>query len=199
MRTVKIWSDRPSSDQLSEIVNLLDAGGVIIYPTDTVYALGCDALNTKAVERICRLKGLNPAKNHLSIVCADISGAAEYARIDNSGFRLLKEYTPGAFTFLFKALSTLPKAFKGRKEVGVRIPACDTARMIVERLGRPLLTTSINLDDDDYVQNPELIAEAYEGRADMLVDGGDGGTELSTIVDMTSGSPKILRQGKGEL
>ena len=199
MDTIKIWSDNPSDSQLAEIVSVLKGGGVIIYPTDTVYALGCDALNPKAVEAICRIKGLNPAKNNLSIVCADISQAAEYARIDNAVYKLMKENTPGPVTFLLKALNSLPKAFKGRKIVGVRIPDCQTARAIVQKLEQPLLTTSIALDDDDYSQNPELIAEAYEGRAELMVDGGEGQTELSTIVDCTGREPEIIREGKGHI
>ncbi|MDE6243680.1 MAG: threonylcarbamoyl-AMP synthase, partial [Muribaculaceae bacterium] len=181
MDTIKIWSDNPSDSQLAEIASVLQGGGVIIYPTDTVYALGCDALNPKAVEAICRIKGLNPAKNNLSIVCADISQAAEYARIDNAVYKLMKENTPGPVTFLLKALNSLPKAFKGRKIVGVRIPDCQTARAIVQKLGQPLLTTSIALDDDDYSQNPELIGEAYESRAEVLFDGGEGQTKLTTV------------------
>ena len=199
MDTIKIWSDNPSDSQLAEIVSVLQGGGVIIYPTDTVYALGCDALNPKAVEAICRIKGLNPAKNNLSIVCADISQAAEYARIDNAVYKLMKENTHGPVTFLLKALNSLPKAFKGRKSVGVRIPDCQTARAIVQKLEQPLLTTSIALDDDDYSQNPELIAEAYEGMAELMVDGGEGQTELSTIVDCTGREPEIIREGKGQI
>lgn len=199
MLTVKIWNDKPSENQLAEIANILDEGGIIIYPTDTVYALGCDALNPKAVEEICRIKGINPQKNNLSIVCSDISQAAEYARIDNTGFRLMKEYMPGPYTFIFRALSVLPKAFKGRKTVGIRIPALATDREIVRRLGRPLMTTSIALDEEDYSINPELIGEAYAGKAQLLVDGGDGATELSTIVDCTGSQPEVVREGKGEL
>lgn len=199
MRSIRIWNDSPSYQQLREITSVLDNGGVIIYPTDTVYALACDALNIKAVERICRIKNINPAKHNLSIVCSDISQASEYVRIDNAAYRILRECTPGPFTFLLKTLGSLPKAFRGRKIVGVRIPDSITARAIVDDLGRPLMTSSIETDDNDYLCNPALISERYEGKVDLLVDGGGGGTELSTIVDLTANEPEILRQGKGVL
>lgn len=199
MRTIKIWNDNPSESQISEIVKVTEAGGIVLYPTDTVYALGCDALNVKAVETICRIKGINPAKNNLSIVCDDISRASEYVRIDDAGFRLMRDYTPGAVTFLFKALKTLPKAFKGRKTVGVRVPDNAVARAIVKRLGSPLLTASVEHEDEDLMRNPDLLAEHYEGKADLLVDGGDGGIEVSTIVDCTGAEPEIVRSGKREV
>lgn len=171
----------------------------MIYPTDTLYAIGCDALNVKAVERICRLKGINPEKTNLAIVCASISQAAEYARIDNKCYKLMRDNTPGPFTFLFRSASTLHRAFKGRKIVGIRIPDNRLDISIVERLDKPLLTTSVEFDDTDYTINPGLIAEAYEGRIDLLIDGGEGGTDPSTIVDCTGADPLIVRQGKGEL
>lgn len=198
MRTIKIWNDNPSESQISDIVKVIANGGIVLYPTDTVYALGCDALNAKAVEEICRIKGINPAKNHLAIVCDDISRASEYARIDDAGFRLMRDYTPGAVTFLFRALNTLPKAFKGRKTVGVRIPDNAVARAIVAHMGRPLLTASV-AHDDDIMRNPELLAEQYEGKASLLVDGGDGGTEVSTIVNCTGIHPEIARAGKTDV
>lgn len=198
MKRIKIWSDNPSDKQLREISAALKAGEIIIYPTDTLYAIGCDALNVKAIDRICSLKGINPAKSHLSIICADISMAAEYCRIDNKGFRILKEYTPGPFTFLFPTLSTLPKAFKGRKTVGIRIPEGKTAREIAAALGNPLLSTSIEFDENDYAINADLIAENYENNADIFLDAGDGDVIPSTIVDMTSSEPEIIREGKGE-
>lgn len=196
MHTIRIWSDTPSDEQLDRIATELETGNVIIYPTDTVYALGCDALNSKAVEVLCRIKGLNPVKHHLSIVCRDISQAAQYARIDNAVYKLMRDYTPGPVTFLLKALSSLPRAYKGRKVVGIRIPDSATARAIVHRLGRPLLTTSIPVDDADYACNPELIAEKYDGRVPLLVDSGEGDTEHSTIVDCTGTAIKVVREGK---
>lgn len=201
MEIIKIWNDRPSDEQAREIAEEIEAGKLVIMPTDSVYAIVCDALNQKAIADLCRLKGLNPEKNHLSIMCADISMAAEYAHIDDEGYRMLKEYTPGPYTFLFRAGRNLPKAFKGRKVVGVRIPDLSTPVEVIKALGHPLLTTSIEFEDSDHAREPELIAETYghTGVA-LLVDGGDGGEELSTIVDYTdSASPTVIREGKGEI
>ncbi|MDE5881573.1 MAG: threonylcarbamoyl-AMP synthase [Muribaculaceae bacterium] len=198
MRTIKIWNDEASAKQLDQICRDLEGGNIIIMPTDTLYAIACDALNPKAIERICRMKGINPDKTNLSIICSDISMAAEYARFDNNAFRLLRDYTPGPFTFLFKSAPTLPKAFKGRKVVGIRIPDNKLCRDIAERLGHPLLTTSIEYDDEDYAVNPELIAEAYDNQVDLFLEGRDGDTTPSTIVDCTGTEPEIVRQGKGE-
>jgi tRNA threonylcarbamoyl adenosine modification protein (Sua5/YciO/YrdC/YwlC family) len=199
MKTIKIWNEEASDRQLSEICRDLEAGQIMILPTDTLYGIACDALNPKAIERICRLKGINPEKTNLSILCSDISMAAEYARFDNYAFRLLKENTPGPFTFLFKSAPTLPKAFKGRKIVGVRIPDNRLCRDIVARLGHPILSTSIEFDHTDYAISPGLIAEAYDNRVDFFLEGEDGGTEPSTIVDCTGREAEIIRQGKGEL
>lgn len=199
MKTIKIWSDSPSERQLDEIASLLEQGQIMIWPTDTLYGIACDALNVKAIDRICRIKGLNPDKTHLSIVAADIAQAAEYAKFDNKVFRLLKEHTPGPFTFLCRAASSLPKAFKGRKTVGVRIPDCVTSRSIAARLGRPILTTSIEYDDEDFAISPTLIAEKYSDRVDLFIEGEDGRTLPSTTVDCTTDEFTILRQGAGEL
>ena len=199
MKILKIWNDSPSDRQAEEIAAALQAGEIIVYPTDTLYALGCDALNPKAVDRLCSIKHINPEKIHLSVICHDISMAAEYARIDNKAFRLIKDNTPGPFTFLLKALSSLPRAFKGRKVVGIRIPDCLTDRMIAQKLGHPILTSSIEYDDEDYAINPGLIRERYENQADLFVEGDDGSTEPSTIIDLSEGMPEIIRQGKGFL
>ena len=182
MKTIKIWNGNISDRQLNEIAARLDAGELVILPTDTAYAVTCDALNIKSIDRICRMKGINPDKTNLSILCSDISMAAEYCRISNSHFRMLKENTPGPFTFIFRSASSLPKAFKGRKTVGIRIPDNRLTLAVVERFGRPLLTTTIEYADEDYAVNPELISESYEGRADMMVEGGNGSTDVSTIV-----------------
>lgn len=198
MKTIKIWDNEASSRQLDEICRELEAGNIMIMPTDTLYAIACDALNTKAIERICRMKGINPDKTNLSIICSDISMAAEYARFDNKGFRLLRDYTPGPFTFLFKSAPTLPKAFKGRKVVGIRIPDNKLCRDIAERLGHPLLTTSIEYEDTDYATHPGLIAEAYDGMVDIFLEGEEGDVTPSTIVDCTGPEPEIVRNGKGE-
>ena len=199
MKTIKIWNDSPSERQLDEIASLLNEGQVMIWPTDTLYGIACDALNVKAIDRICRLKGLNPEKAHLSIVASDIAQAAEYAKFDNKVFRLLKVNTPGPFTFLCRAASSLPRAFKGRKTVGVRIPDCLTARSIAERLGRPILTTSIEYDDEDFAIDAGLIAEKYSDRVDFFIEGEEGKTTPSTTVDCTTDDFTIVREGLGEL
>ena len=199
MKTIKIWNDSPSERQLNEITDALRAGEVVIIPTDTVYGIACDALNPKVIERICRIKGLNPEKAPLAVICSDISMAAEYARFDNQAYRLLRDNTPGPFTFIFRALSGLPRAFKNRKEVGIRIPANETARLIAERLGNPVMTTSIEYEDEDHAREPEFIAETYEGKADLLVEGEEGGTELSTVVHCVGPDYEIIRPGLGEL
>ena len=199
MKTIKIWNGNISDRQLNEIAARLDAGELVILPTDTAYAVTCDALNIKSIDRICRMKGINPDKTNLSILCSDISMAAEYCRISNSHFRMLKENTPGPFTFIFRSASSLPKAFKGRKTVGIRIPDNRLTLAVVERFGRPLLTTTIEYADEDYAVNPELISESYEGRADMMVEGGNGSTDVSTIADCTENTPEITREGLGEL
>lgn len=199
MKIIKIWNDEASDRQLGEICRDLESGHTMILPTDTLYAIACDALNPKAIEKICRLKGINPDKTNLSIICADISMAAEYARFDNYAFRLLRDNTPGPFTFLFKSASTLPKAFKGRKVVGVRIPDNKLCRDIASRLGHPILSTSIEYSDSDYAVNPGLIAEAYHEKVDFFIEGDDGDMQPSTIVDCTGNEPVIVRDGKGIL
>ncbi|MDE5790794.1 MAG: threonylcarbamoyl-AMP synthase [Muribaculaceae bacterium] len=199
MKTIKIWNDSPSDRQLTEIARDLEMGQIMVFPTDTLYAIGCDALNVKAIDRICALKRINPDKSNLSIICSDISMASEYCRIENFGYKLLREYTPGPFTFLFRASSSLPKAFKGRKVVGIRIPDNNTDREIAARLGHPILTTSIEYDDEDYAINPSLIAERYSDHIDFFIEGEDGSTECSTIVDCTGNQPEIVREGKGEI
>ncbi len=196
---MKIWGDEPSDRQLDEITRDLRAGQIMIWPTDTIYGIACDALNPKAIERICRIKGLNPEKNNLSIVCADISQAAEYARFDNRVYQMLRSNTPGPFTFLCRSISTLPRAFRGRKTVGIRIPACNTCTAIARRLGNPVLTTSIEFEDEDYAIQPSLIAEAYCDRVDMFLEGENGGTEPSTTIDCTGDELEIVRQGIGIL
>lgn len=197
MKTIKITNDSPSERQISEIVRDLETGQIMVFPTDTLYAIGCDALNVKAVERICSIKCINPDKTNLSIICADISMAAEYCRIDNRAFRLLKEICPGPFTFLFRTTGSLPRTFRNRKVVGIRIPDNNTIRKIVERLGNPILTTSIEYDEEDYAINPGLIADKYCSRVDFFIEGADGETVPSTVIDCTGDEPVIVRQGKG--
>lgn len=197
MEYIKVWGDAPSDKQLDEIVSRLERGEIGIIPTDSVYAIVCDALSPKAIDRICALKGIDPDKNTLSVICHDLSMAAEYASYDDEGFRLLKEHTPAPVTFIFRAARTLPKAFKGRREVGIRIPDLQTPRDIVARLGHPILSTTVGLDDPDYAREPGLLNEKYDGRVDFIVDGGEGDTQTTTIVDARDGV-EVIREGKYE-
>ncbi len=196
---IKVWNDNPTEDQIDNVIKVLKDGGLAIIPTDTLYGLVCDALNSKAIEKLCRVKGLNPDKSNLSIICSDLSMASSYSKINNEAFRIIKENTPGPFTFLLKSSSQLPKAFKGRKTVGIRIPDCLTARMVAEQLGNPIMTTSIDFETDDFARNVELISENYDGIVDVIIEGEEGMTEYSTIVDLTTDEPTIIREGKGEL
>ena len=199
MKSIKIWNDFPSDKQTEQIAGFLKSGEIWILPTDSLYGIMCDALNAKAVKQVCELKGINPDKNNLSIICSDISMAAEYARIGDRTFELMRDNTPGPFTFICKAQSNLPKEFKKRKSVGIRIPDCRTTREIAAKLGNPLLTTSIEFEDSDYARNPELILEAYNGKADGIAMGEDGLYEPTTIIDCIDDTPAIERQGIGEL
>ncbi|MCM1451089.1 MAG: L-threonylcarbamoyladenylate synthase [Clostridium sp.] len=171
-------------------------GKIVVYPTDSLYALGCDALSSRAIERLCAAKGINPAKQMLSIVCSDISMAAEYAQIDNRAFSLLKRHLPGPFTFVLPASSRLPKAFKGRRTVGIRIPSDPVARALVEALGRPMLSASATEEGEELTV--EEIAERHAAYAELIIDGGEPGTQATTIVDcLDSRAPEVARQGKG--
>lgn len=178
----------------------IDADELVVYPTDTLYALGCNALSNRAIERLCAAKGINPDKQLLSIVCADIAQAAEYARIDNRAFAILKRYLPGPYTFILPASTRLPKVFKGRKTVGIRVPDQPVAIALARAVGHPILSASVAVDPDDseLAANPESLAMEYERVASLIIDSGEGGTEPSTIVDLTDSSdPAITRQGKG--
>ena len=201
MKILKMYTSNINDRFMDEVVDTLRDGGIVIYPTDTLYAIGCDALKNSAIERICKIKGINPQRTNLSIVCSDISQASQYARIDNRAFQLLRENLPGAFTFILPAASTLPKVFKGRKTVGIRVPDNVIACEIASRLGNPILTTSIEWDDDpEDGCNPQAIAMKYEDMVDIVIDGGYGELTPSTVVDCTdSSAPEILREGKGEL
>ena len=198
---IKIYPENPNQKEIDKVVKVLQDGGLVIYPTDTVYAIGCDALNVRAVEKICKMKGINPAKSNLSIICYDLSNISEYAKVDTSTFKLMKKNLPGPFTFLLNTTSSLPKIYKDKKTVGIRIPDNNIIREIVRILGNPVLTTSVKNDDEiiEYTTDPELMDEKYENIVDLIVDGGYGGLEASTIVDCTDGEPAVVRQGKGEL
>lgn len=199
MKILKTFADNPNERHLDMAVDALKKGAIIIYPTDTLYALGCDALNNNAIERICRIKSIKSEKTNLSIICKDISQVAEYARFGNEHFKMMRNNLPGAFTFIFPALSKLPKAFKGRKTVGVRIPDNRITELLVEKLGNPIMTASVDYDDEDYGCEPELIAQRYSDSVDLIIDSGRGELVPSTIVDCTGEYPEIIRQGKGEL
>ena len=198
MQSYKLYTSSINRRYLDEIVERLRDGEIIIYPTDSIYAIGCDALNNRAVERVCRLKGINPAKQRLSIVYENISMASEYARIDNEAFRIMRDNLPGPFTFVLPASSKLSKAFKGRREVGVRVPDNAIAVAIAQELGNPLLSTTVEWNDADPgdLQVPTSLSMRYEGAVDAIVDGGEGGTEPSAVISLLdSRAPEILREG----
>lgn len=202
MNSLRLYPGNINSLYIDRAVETLRDGDLIIYPTDSLYAIGCDALDSRAIEKLCRIKGINPAKQLLSIVCADISQAAEYAKIDNNAYSILRRNTPGPFTFILPAASSLPKVFRGRKTVGVRIPDNDIARAVAESLGNPVLTTSIPADpfEGEEITEPLSIAMRMEGIAELMIDGGTGDSVASTVVDLTdSSSPEIVRQGRKEL
>lgn len=198
---LKIYPENPNLREIDKVVSVLRDGGLVIYPTDTVYAIGCDALNVRAVERICQMKGINPQKSNLSIICSDLSNISEYAKVNNAAFKMMKKNLPGPFTFILPTSSQLPKIYKNKKEVGIRVPDNSIIHEIVKELGNPVLSTSIHDDDEiiEYTTDPELIYEKYENSVDIVIDGGYGGTEASTIVDCTTDDFEIIRQGKGIL
>ena len=198
---IKIYPENPNPKAIDKVISVLRDGGLVIYPTDTVYAIGCDALNVRAVEKICQIKGVNPQKSGLSIICYDLSNLSAYAKVSNSAFKLMKKNLPGPFTFILPTSSELPKIYKNRREVGIRVPDNNIIRQLVKELGNPILTMSIH-DEDEYIEystDPELIAEKYEDVVDVVIDGGMGGTEASTVIDRASDEFVIVRQGKGEL
>lgn len=198
---LKIYPENPNPKEIRKVVDILQDGGLIIYPTDTLYAIGCNALNVRAVENICRIKGVNPQKSNLSIICYDLSNVSEYAKVSTAAFKLMKKHLPGPFTFILPTSNELPKIYKNRKEVGIRIPDNTIARDLVHVLGNPMLSMSLHDDDEqiEYTTDPELIHEKYSHLIDLVIDGGHGGTEASTIIDYTSEEFEIIRQGKGIL
>ena len=198
---IKIYPENPNSKDVSKVVKVLQEGGLAIYPTDTKYAIGCDALDIRAVEQICRIKGVNPEKNNLSIICYDLSSISAYAKVNNSVFKLIRDYLPGPYTFILPTSNELPKIYKKRKEVGIRMPDNPVIREICHELGHPILTMSVQYDADEpeYAIDPELIYERYEDRVDVVIDGGYGNMEGSTVVDCTSEPFEIIRQGIGRI
>jgi tRNA threonylcarbamoyl adenosine modification protein (Sua5/YciO/YrdC/YwlC family) len=198
---LRIYPENPNQKHIRQVVDLLEVGGIIIYPTDTVYAMGCDIKANKSIDKIARLKGLNPDNPDLSLIFHDMSQLSEYTVIrDNNLFKLLKRNLPGPFTFIVKANNQIPKMFKNRKKtVGIRIPRNNIILDIVRELGRPVITTSIHDQDEilEYTTDPELIHEKYRDFADIVIDGGYGRNEASTIVNCTGNEPAIIRQGLG--
>jgi tRNA threonylcarbamoyl adenosine modification protein (Sua5/YciO/YrdC/YwlC family) len=199
---IKIYPNNPNEKQLAEVVACLRNGGIIIYPTDTVYGLGCDIYQAKAIEKLCKIRNINPEKANLSFICADLSHLSDFVKpIENAVFRVLKHALPGPFTFILNANNKVPKLMhSNKKTVGIRVPDNDIARNIVKLLGNPIVSTSIHDDDEvvEYSTDPELIYEKYKDLVDMVIDGGYGELQASTVVDYTSDEPVIVRQGKGD-
>jgi tRNA threonylcarbamoyl adenosine modification protein (Sua5/YciO/YrdC/YwlC family) len=200
---IRIYPENPNPRHIRQVVDLLEVGGIIIYPTDTVYAMGCDIKANKSIERIARFKGLNPENPDLSLIFHDMSQLSEYTIVrDNTTFKLLKRNLPGPFTFIVRANNQIPKLFRNKKKtVGIRIPDNPIVLELVRELGRPIITTSIHDPDEiiEYTTDPELIHEKYREFADIVIDGGYGKNEASTIVDCTGDEPEIIRQGLGIL
>lgn len=198
----KLYAKNNTPESLQRIVDVLNEGGIIIYPTDTMYAIGCHALKERPIERICKLKNIDPRKPKLSIICYDLSDISMYARVDNATFKVMKRNLPGPFTFILNANSRLPKIFRNRKEVGIRIPDYAVIREICRLLEAPILTTTLPLgegEDIEYVTDPELIDERFGRMVDLVIDGGIGGIEPSTVVNCCNDTLEIVRQGKGTL
>ena len=199
---IKLYPNNPNEKQLAEVVACLRNGGIIIYPTDTVYGLGCDIYQAKAIEKLCKIRNINPEKANLSFICADLSHLSDFVKpIDNAVFRVLKHALPGPFTFILNANNKVPKLMhSNKKTVGIRVPDNDIARSIVKLLGNPIVSTSIHDDDEvvEYSTDPELIYEKYKDLVDLVIDGGYGELQASTVVDYTSDEPVIVRQGKGD-
>jgi tRNA threonylcarbamoyl adenosine modification protein (Sua5/YciO/YrdC/YwlC family) len=200
---IRIYPENPNPKAISQAVEVLSKGGLVIYPTDTVYGLGCDINNAKAVELVCRLKNINIKKQNLSFICSDLSHLSDFIKpIDSATFKLIKRHLPGPFTFILEANNNVPKLFKNNKKtVGIRIPNNSIINEIVKQLGNPVLSTSIHDEDEfiEYTTSPELIHEKWGDKVDLVIDGGYGDNVASTIVDCTNGEFEIIRQGKGIL
>ena len=199
---IKIYPESPNPKAIQKIINVLKRGGLVIYPTDTVYGLGCDITNIKALERIARIKGVKLEKSNFSFVCQDLSNLSDYVKqIDTTVFKILKRALPGPYTFILPGAKTLPNPFKKRKTVGIRVPDNSIALALVAALGNPIVSTSIRDEDDivEYTTDPELILEKWGDLVDIVIDGGYGGNEASTIIDLSADIPEIIREGKGSL
>ncbi|GET33511.1 threonylcarbamoyl-AMP synthase [Prolixibacter bellariivorans] len=200
---IRIYDENPNQKDILTVVDVLRNGGVIVYPTDTIYGIGCDITQPKAVERVARLKNMKPEKADFSFICHDLSHISDFSKpIPNPVFKLMKKNLPGPFTFIIQANSQVPKMFKNRKKsVGVRVPDNNIIREIVRELGNPVMSTSVRDEDEilEYTTDPELIEEKFGDLIDLVIDGGYGDNVPSTVVDCTGDVPQIIRQGKGEL
>lgn len=200
---IRLYEENPDPDKIRQIAKTLRDGGVVIYPTDTVYGMGCDIMNLRAVERICKIKGINPKKHNFSIICADLSNISHFTKmIDKPVFKMMKKGLPGPFTFILEANNQVPKILHSKKKtIGIRVPDHNVPRMLVEELGHPILTTSINDDDEviEYSTDPELIFEKYEHLVDLVIDGGYGQNIGSTVLDCTGSEVDVIREGLGKL
>lgn len=199
---IKIYEENPNSRQIAKVVQVLRKGGLVIYPTDTVYGLGCDITNSRALEKIARIKGIKLAKANWSFICADLSNLSDYVRqIDTATFKILKRALPGPYTFILPGSNSLPKDFKKKKTVGIRIPDNSIAQALVRELGNPIVSTSIYDEDEllEYTTDPELIYEKWGNLVDVVIDGGFGDNVASTVIDLSEGEPEIIREGKGSV
>jgi tRNA threonylcarbamoyl adenosine modification protein (Sua5/YciO/YrdC/YwlC family) len=199
---IKIYPENPNPKAVQRVVEVLQKGGLVIYPTDTVYGLGCDITNIKALERIAQIKGIKLEKANFSFVCEDLSNLSDYVKqIDTTTFKILKRALPGAYTFILPGSKNLPNPFKKRKTVGIRVPDNSIALALVSTLGNPIVSTSIRDEDDiiEYTSDPELIYEKWSNLVDIVIDGGYGGNEASTIIDLSDDPPEVVREGKGSL
>ena len=199
---LKIYEENPNPKQIAKVVQVLRKGGLVIYPTDTVYGLGCDITNTRALEKIARIKGIKLAKANWSFICPDLSNLSDYVRqIDTATFKILKRALPGPYTFILPGSNSLPKDFKKKKTVGIRIPDNSIAQALVRELGNPIVSTSIYDEDEllEYTTDPELIYEKWGNRVDVVIDGGYGDNIASTVIDLSNSEPEIIREGKGSV
>ena len=199
---IKIYNENPNDKEIEKVIKVLKNGGLVIYPTDTVYGLGCDITKIKAIEKIAKIKGVKLDKANLSFVCNDLSHLSDYVKqIDTQVFKILKKALPGPYTFILSGSKSLPKVFKNKKTVGIRVPDNNIIRTLVKVLGNPIITTSIKDDDTllEYTTDPELIFEKWKNIVDVVIDGGYGGNIASTIIDLTTEIPNVIRVGKGSL
>lgn len=199
---IKIFEENPNPKEIKRVVKILRDGGVIIFPSDTVYALGCDITNNRAMERVAQLRGVKLEKANFSFICEDLSNLSDYVKqIDSPTFKILKRNLPGPYTFILPGNNNLPTVFKKKKEVGIRVPDNSITRAIVQELGNPIISTSIKDEDEviEYTTDPELILEKWDKLVDLVIDGGYGGNIASTVVDLTGSEPEIIREGKGSL